>query len=193
MTSTSPLVVNVQGQDIEGAGILGSYLPYEGDVVALLGQSSSAGADPTTWLVLGNVAQEESTRVTSTARAVASSNLNLTSVEQAVPGTLITFDTVRPNSVLLAWWSADFDVIANTITLGLCRLKLDGVASPSEAIYEMQSATNNGRVTTAQNERMVIANTGSHTAELFGIRSGGLDNQIRLSQTHTTLSIMILG
>lgn len=55
VTSTSPLVVNVQGASFRNAGVLSSYTPVVGHVVALLGQSTASGTDPTSWLVLGRI------------------------------------------------------------------------------------------------------------------------------------------
>lgn len=49
-----PLVVNVQGTFMEHAGVLGTYLPVVGHVVALLGQSA-VSSDGSSWLVLGDI------------------------------------------------------------------------------------------------------------------------------------------
>jgi len=53
--SVAPLVITAQGVQFEDIGILGDYAPQLGDSVALLGQSSEAGSDPASWLVLGVV------------------------------------------------------------------------------------------------------------------------------------------
>lgn len=58
---TNPTVISVQGQEFTDVGFLDSYTPTVGDVVALLGQSSQAGTDPTSWLCLGEVVSEPST------------------------------------------------------------------------------------------------------------------------------------
>lgn len=57
VTSTSPLVVSVQGALFNSAalGVLSSYTPAAGDVVILLGQSTTTGSDPTSWVILGQV------------------------------------------------------------------------------------------------------------------------------------------
>lgn len=55
VTSTSPLTIDVQGASFRSAGVLSSYTPVVGHVVALLGQSTASGTDPTSWLVLGRV------------------------------------------------------------------------------------------------------------------------------------------
>lgn len=52
--TTVPLIVDVQGTFVERAGVLNSYFPVIGDVVALLGQSA-VSADGSSWLVLGQV------------------------------------------------------------------------------------------------------------------------------------------
>lgn len=50
VTATSPITISVSGGEFSsGVGVLGSYLPKVGDVVAVFRQDSS-------WLVLGSVA-----------------------------------------------------------------------------------------------------------------------------------------
>jgi hypothetical protein len=44
----------VQGTEFRQLGYIGA-LPAVGDVVALIGQSSSVSSDPTSWLVLGKI------------------------------------------------------------------------------------------------------------------------------------------
>lgn len=58
---TNPTVISVQGQEFTDVGFLDSYTATFGDVVALLGQSSQAGTDPTSWLCLGKIVSEPST------------------------------------------------------------------------------------------------------------------------------------
>lgn len=53
--SDNPLVISAQGTEFNDVGFLQGYSPNEGDIVALLGQSSQAGSDPTSWLCLGSV------------------------------------------------------------------------------------------------------------------------------------------
>lgn len=50
----SPLAVSIQGTPLDDVGILTSYAVAVGDSVVVLGQSSSAGSDPASWLVLGS-------------------------------------------------------------------------------------------------------------------------------------------
>ena len=53
--SIEPPVVSAQGVPFEEVGFIDGYVPVVGDTVALLGQSSEAGSDPASWLVLGKV------------------------------------------------------------------------------------------------------------------------------------------
>lgn len=55
VTSVSPLTVVVQGVTFANLGFLDWYTPVLGHTVALLGQSSASGSDPTSWLCLGNI------------------------------------------------------------------------------------------------------------------------------------------
>jgi hypothetical protein len=54
--SINPPVVSAQGVPFDDVGFMRDYNPQVGDSVALLGQSSTAGSDPASWLALGAVA-----------------------------------------------------------------------------------------------------------------------------------------
>lgn len=54
VTDNSPLRVNIQGTIYIAMGYIGS-LPAVGDVVAVIGQSTSVTSSPTSWLVLGKI------------------------------------------------------------------------------------------------------------------------------------------
>lgn len=59
--NTNPTVITAQGVVFNDVGFLNSYAnPQFGDVVALLGQSSQAGTDPTSWLCLGKIDEQPS-------------------------------------------------------------------------------------------------------------------------------------
>lgn len=56
ISSTSPLVLTIQGASFSGAsvGVLGSYVPQLGDTVQVAGQSKAQGSDPSSWVILGS-------------------------------------------------------------------------------------------------------------------------------------------
>lgn len=54
VTSSAPLLIDVQGTEYRNVGVLGGYIPAVGQVVALLGQSA-VSADGSSWLTLGQV------------------------------------------------------------------------------------------------------------------------------------------
>lgn len=54
VTDNSPLRVNIQGTIYIAMGYIGT-LPSTGDVVAVIGQSTSVTSSPTSWLVLGKI------------------------------------------------------------------------------------------------------------------------------------------
>jgi len=58
VTSVSPLRVDVQGTLYRELGYI-APLPSVGDVVALVGQSTSVTSSPSSWLVLGVVLNGE--------------------------------------------------------------------------------------------------------------------------------------
>lgn len=58
VTNVLPLEVTVQATSYRNVGVLGSYPPMLGDVVALLGQSA-VSADGSSWLVLGRASASD--------------------------------------------------------------------------------------------------------------------------------------
>jgi hypothetical protein len=190
--SANPLVISAQSTPFENVGVLDSYGPVVGDTVALLGQSSNSGSDPTSWLALGAITGVSAGMgVTHVLTAQATSSLNLTSVITDVPGATITFETARPNATVLVTWVADCNVIGATITLAIVRLNVDGVNRVRQILMEMPVAATAGRWTLAQQDVFTLANAGTHTLKLTGARSGGADNQIQLVQDHTNLNVTV--
>lgn len=57
--NTNPIVITAQGVVFNDVGFIRGYTPTTGDVVALLGQSSASGSDPTSWLCLGSVENQD--------------------------------------------------------------------------------------------------------------------------------------
>lgn len=55
VTSINPTVVSAQGTVFTNVGFADPYRPRVGDVVALLGQSSSSGSDPSSWLAIASL------------------------------------------------------------------------------------------------------------------------------------------
>lgn len=56
--SLDPLVISAQGVPFDDVGLLTNYVPVIGDTVVLLGQSTSAGSDPASWLALGAASEQ---------------------------------------------------------------------------------------------------------------------------------------
>ena len=88
VSSQSPVTVSLQGTVLEDVGFLQSYVPRVGDPVVLLGQSSSVGVDPSSWLVLGAAGPVAATRVPA---AVVQRNAAL-SVPTGFGDTFVPFD-----------------------------------------------------------------------------------------------------
>lgn len=86
VASTSPVTVTVQGVTFTNIGFLRNYALAVGDTVALLGQSSQAGSDPTSWLCLGVVdAAPRGIRAREVAISFASATSNVTNVSFVQP------------------------------------------------------------------------------------------------------------
>ncbi len=58
VTNLLPLEITVQATPFRNVGVLNSYIPQLGDVVAVLGQSA-VSADGSSWLVLGHAAASD--------------------------------------------------------------------------------------------------------------------------------------
>lgn len=192
--SVFPLVISAEGVPFEDVGLLGSYGPALGDVVALVGQSTAAGSDPASWLALGPLTGlgAAGRGISGTLTAQSNATLNLTSAVQSVGGTSVTFTTARPGAVVLASWTADFEVIAAAATTGVCFMYVDGVAQAHQALVQMPVAAALGRWTCGQTAVVQLAAAGAHTINLRGQRVGGADNQIRLNPVHTNWSGLLL-
>lgn len=102
--SINPIVVSAQGVAFENVGILGDLALQPGDSVALLGQSSAAGSDPASWLVLERVRQTTAPAAISVSNVqnALASTASLVYVTTAV---VCSTPFVAPNTgrILLAW------------------------------------------------------------------------------------------
>lgn len=192
----SPFVLTVQGASYnsDAVGILGSYVPAVGDVVSVLGQSVATGTDPQSWLILGEARRADAPAglvVSAVQMATATAVLNLTNVQTPVTGATLTVTTTRTNATIVAHWHADFEAIGATLTTGVCHLVVDGITATPQAIWEMPTAAAAGRVTAGQTDTQILAAAGAHTVRLDGSRAGGADNQIRINNIHTTLTVIV--
>lgn len=195
VTSASPVSVQVQSTTLNAAtlGVLGSYDPAVGDVVALLGQSTQAGTDPATWLVLGEmVASGGLGRSVGAIAFVASNgNLDLTAVATLVPGTATTITSNRAGATLISIWSADMASLGAVNTTGIVEHLIDGAAAAASANFA-NGAVPNVRATNIQINVTTLATAGVHTLSLRGVRSGGADAMIRVVATHTRCLAIII-
>jgi hypothetical protein len=196
ITSVNPFVLTVQGAEFnsDAVGVLGSYIPVLDDVVSVLGQSSASGSDPSSWLILGEakaIGAAAGLTLSLVRMSTSTAVLNLVAAQTTITGTSISFDTSRDSATLVAWWHADFEAIGATLTTGVCHLVVDGITQAPQAIWEMPTAAASGRVTAGQTEVVTLASSGSHTVNLAGNRAGGADNQIRINNIHTTLTIFV--
>lgn len=186
VSGLNPLTVMVQGAVMTNIGVLSTYAPQLNDTVILLGQSSQAGTDPTSWVALG-VPSSQGLRILQT-----QSDTTFTlGAESSVPGTLINFTTTAPSTAVVAFWTADFNVIGATITTAVVRPILDGVIQNQiQAIMESPVAAATGRWTISNQAAYGVA-PGNHTIQL----TGGANNagNISLVAGSTNLLVYIYG
>lgn len=75
VVSLNPLLVSIQGTLYADVGVLDSYIPAVGHVVAALGQSA-VSADGSSWLVLGHVLGNDAAALTAVTLATAVDTVN---------------------------------------------------------------------------------------------------------------------
>lgn len=186
VASVNPTVVTVQGAVMNAVGLLGNYAPQLGDPVILLGQSSQAGSDPTSWVALG----VPSTVGFRPLFSVSDTTFSM-GAESGVPGTTISFTTTAPTTLLEVWWTADCNVVGATITTAVIRPIIDGIIQNQiQAIVEMPVAAATGRWTIG-NQGNYTVGPGSHT---IGLTAGANNaGQISLVAGSTTLKVNIHG
>lgn len=187
--SVSPLQVSVQGTVFrsDAVGFAGSYAPQVGDSVVLLGQSSAAGPDPSSWVALA------SSTSSGLQPLFASGTVSTTLVvaDTTIPGTTIPFTTTAAQTMVQAWWTGDFDAVGAVISTSVLRPILDGVVQGQvQAIWEMSVAAAVGR-STSGNQTIYMVGPGAHTIGLSGAANNA--GNIRVVAGSTTLMVNVYG
>lgn len=118
--------------------------------------------------------------------------LNLTTIPTVVSGTSQTI-VVPPGATFEADIAVDFEKFgANTATVGVAQLYVDGVASGTQqALFRSPEATIGMRLTPGQNYGPTAIAAGSHVFAIYGLRAGGADSTVRINAVHTTLRVRI--
>jgi hypothetical protein len=173
VTNTSPLTVTVNGTAIPMV-CLGSYAPFAGDTVSVIRQDS-------TWLCLGTQTGGGHRPV----QMSASGGFTLTGSDQAIPGTLLTVTTTKPNVWFMASGYYDFTMNAGGF-LALGRLYVDGAIQGGEA---HANAVTSGRVTPAMGWVGNLAVAGVHTLQLYASCTGGTN--LAVGSLHTRAVYLI--
>lgn len=186
VVSGNPLVVSARGGSLNGVGRLASAAIHAGDPVALLRQDA-------TWALLGSLipATGRGVGITNIQQATVSALFPLVAAETDVPGTTITFSTLAPNALLVALWICYYESLAASSTIGIAKLRVDGVTNVSpQAIYSPGGSAT-GQATTAACSLTTLA-PGAHTVLLRANRVGGADGQLRIDNLHSNLLIVTL-
>lgn len=118
--------------------------------------------------------------------------LNLTTTPTIVAGTSQTI-IVPPGATFEADIAVDFEKFgANTTTVGVAQLYVDGVASGTQqALFRSENATIGMRLTPGQNYGPTAIAAGSHVFAIYGLRAGGADSTVRINAVHTTLRVRV--
>lgn len=104
----APPVIDLQGQTIEGdqLGVLaGAMIPAVGQPVVLLGQASSTGTDPASWVALGGITR--GSQYATTRRSVVATTLATGSTSYVDLATTCGIDFIGPASgnAMILWRS----------------------------------------------------------------------------------------
>lgn len=183
VTSGNPLVINARGADINGVGRLASAGLAAGDPVALLRQDN-------TWLALGKIIGATGTGLglTNLRHAVCNTITPLVNAEADLPGTSISFTTTAPNALLLALWVCYYESVGVVNTIGIAKLRVDGVTNISpQAVFSNAGLADSEATIPACT--LLTIQPGSHTVILRANRVGGADGNLRIDNLHTTLTI----
>lgn len=176
ITSINPLVLSVQGSSFQGSavGVLGSYVPQVGDNVSVVGQSSSAGSDPTSWLILGATRStgDAIARVVSAFSAAANTTVAL-AYAPCAPAIGVSFTTNSAGQFLVHW-----------------RTGLDNTAADTKGAMSWEvregGAVGVGTVVIAASDNMVIGLRATDEAEF------GATSEIQSLSPYTTYNIQLM-
>ena len=116
VTSVSPLLVDVQGAIYKDLGLIGACPPV-GSTVALLGQSTAAGSEPTSWMCMGEVATggDPNAPPNLNGFCTATGNVALAAYADYPGSPFVPFTKFRAGSQVLVRWAPTFFVtVADT-------------------------------------------------------------------------------
>jgi hypothetical protein len=124
--------------------------------------------------------------------SAASAFLSLTSTRQDVTGSSVTVTAQTSSAIYLCVLTADFFCQVAGATLGIAALNVDGTDQTAEAHYNQSNVSAVAEATASQNYTGTLT-AGTHTFKIRGVRSGGVDGNLRILPTHTTLQIVVFG
>jgi hypothetical protein len=110
--SALPLSISIQGAVLDDPGVLESYTPATGDAVVLLGQSSTTGSDPASWVALGAASPIPRQAPQFASSDVQTLGFTSTSYIASSPPVGVSF-VAPPSGMVRVDWSARFQT--NTI------------------------------------------------------------------------------
>lgn len=177
VTSLSPVTISVQGAEFSGdaVGVLGE-LAGVGDPVALLGQSKTQGADPSSWLVLGPVFPSSlggapqakawhSTLISlpdNTATLVPLQSLNWDNDGQWAPGDGLVCSRAGRYLVL-----GSIGIVLGAASRRMCQLRINGVVRAEQSVPAVTVFS-----TIVQAHAELDLNVGD-VVNLYGLQSSG--------------------
>lgn len=175
-------------------GILGSYLPDDGDTVAILGQSS-VGTSGSSWLVLGRVGAPDSSGVlgkslVASEYEAASSSFFFQAVTAVISGLSVSIPL--PAGTFTFMVHGVLDIVSNVVgpvAVGEC--VIDGVTQPAQIVCLPLTVGTRGMHAQNWHTAVTLASAASVTVEMTARRAGGADNQITGNAQHSTMLVEV--
>lgn len=173
-------------------GVLGSYVPQDGDTVALLGQSS-VGTSGTSWLALGRAETVDGMlgrSLVADEYEVASGNFFFQAVTAVIPGLTTTIDL--PAGIYKVIVHGMLDIVSNVVgpvAVGECRI--NGVVQASQIVFLPLVAGSRGMNGQNWHTILTLAEETSVVIDMTARRAGGADNQITGNAQHSTMLVQI--
>lgn len=184
--------IRLQETILTDVGVLGSYVPQDGDTVALLGQSA-VGSSGASWLVLGRTETLDGLggrALVADEYVTASGAYAFQGVTAVIPGLTVTISLPAGSYTVIVHGMLDItSAVVGPVAVGECRI--NGVVQASQVVFLPQTA--GLRVMNGQNWHTALTLTAATSVviDMTARRVGGADSQIDGAAVHSTMLVEI--
>lgn len=180
--------------EADTVGILGSYMPVEGDTVAVVGQSA-IGTAASSWLILGRIepfSDGLSGRSLVYSNEVRASGVYDFAVAGVIPPNMtFTFTLPAGDYSMLGLMALDAELQTASNISGIGRFVFNGVAQPGEIIIVPRTALVRYTNSSFWISSFTLAAETAITVNAFVTRVNGADGQLTGMATHSKIGVQI--